>query len=371
MTMTIQPRYDVGPDHTPMTVNEIATFLKTTRETIAKRIRKGIRGPELIAPLRPMKYNVGPDSPKLTVAQIAKLTGLNVNTINKRLNDGISGADLLMPNQRPQIKYDVGPNHPKLSVSEIAKLTGLATSTVDYRIKKGITGVDLLAPRGHAGTFANTDPIFRYDVGPNHPKMSATEIAELTGLTEDAIHHRYRRGLRGSQLIEQQHSPKKKPIRKFAVGPGYPPLTVLEISKIAGVSTSAIVSRYNNGWRGADLLAPSQDRRKTTNQDKTKYNVGQNHPKMTIKEIAEFTGLGRQTIRQRLHRGVTGEKLLADVRDPKLYDVGPNHPKLSIDQIVKISGISKHSVAARIKRGVTGADLLLHRLPIGYYDQLD
>lgn len=247
-------------------------------------------------------------------------------------------------------KFEVGPSHPPMTVAEIANLTGLSHSSVYKRLKHGLTGQALLAPA------KNNNQEKVYDVGPNHPPMTITQISNFTGINRKTIsgrildHH-----LTGERLLEKTYTRTNTKIsrnHRFDVGPNHPPMTIDEISNLTGLSRNTIDTRIRKyQMSGAKLLQPNLKRLR-------RYDVGHGQL-LSPNEIARQAGISVAAVLQRLKQGKTGVDLLRPAKRPRLrHDVGPNYPALTIAEIAKIANVSVNVIEYRIKNGWRGTDLL-------------
>lgn len=86
-----------------VTTAELAEFSGINRGTVQSRINSGWATEDLTKPLqrtgkKPQKFDVG-NGRKLTIKEIATETKLSKNTITERIQKGWAGADLLKPDQ--------------------------------------------------------------------------------------------------------------------------------------------------------------------------------------------------------------------------------------------------------------------------------
>lgn len=260
-------KYDVGPDHPPMTVTEIANLTGISPSSVHKRLKHGTIGSALLAPAkinnREKVYDVGPSHSPMTITEISNYTGINRKTITSRiLNHHMTGERLLEKlHTRSNAKisrnhrFDVGPDYPPMTIEEISKVTGLPFNTISTRIRKyNMTGAELLQP--------SLKQILHYDVG-DGKLLTATQIARKANISATAVLLRIKQGITGPDLLK----PAKRPRLKHNVGPNHPQMTISQIAQIANVSVNTIGYRLRQGWHGADLLKPSQRPRQNKHDD--------------------------------------------------------------------------------------------------------
>lgn len=258
------------------------------------------------------KINVGPDYDPMTVKEIAKYTGLNTNGVNSRMHRGITGKALLEKADFTNVtkKYVVGSGRPSMSITEIVNLTGLSPSVVRTRIKYGLTGKALFAP-AQSNSQAKI-----YNVGPDRPPMTIAEIVALTGLNSGTVHQRLKRGLTGKALFAPAQ--KKNRSQVYDVGPNHPPMTITQISEFTGINRSTIANRiFSYHMTGERLLVRTNTRPNAKVSRDHRFDVGPDHPPMTAKEISERTGLSLGSIDNRIRKGWHGAELLKPNLKPR------------------------------------------------------
>lgn len=299
------------------------------------------------------KFDVGSDHDPMTVKELAEYTGLNTSGVYGRIHRGITGEALLEKSNatRQAKKYDVGPNHDPMTMTEISKYTGLNFKTIYARIMfYHWTGERLLegpstkrVRRDSSALIASRST--KYNVGPDHPPMDMHEIAEFTGLPISTIESRIRiRHLTGTDLIQTS----LRQIPQHDVGNGQL-MTVRQIAETAHIGIGTVHSRLEKGITGPALLKPAR---------LTKYDVGPNHPKLTMSEITQLTGLTRGQVNYRLEKGLRGEKLIAPAYGDTRFDVGADHPAMTVTEIHELTGISQTVINQRIKHGFRGKALI-------------
>lgn len=299
----------------------------------------------------PKKYDVGPDHAPMTVTEIAQHTGTGIDTIYARIKQGKTGIKLLTPkdptkNQSPQ-KYKIGFNQPPMTLKEISQLTGLSVSTLQYRINQGYRGKRIVQEPMHANSATNY-----YNVGPDHPKMTIPEISKMTGVSATTLRRRIKAGVTGRALLKPVNRPSKQ--SKFYLEKRHFPATITEIAHLSGVSVSTIQKRSAAGLNGLELIADSNDPEKS---------------QKLIKQLHSYNSLGRAAVQMLTLEslGFDYDALLAElIRKDQLkrkqtkpkYDAGPEHGMLTIKEMSELSGLSYATIYGRIKSHKTGADLI-------------
>lgn len=89
---------------------------------------------------RAAEYDVG-DGRRMTARQMARHSGVDLPTIYARLRRGVRGADLLLPKRAK--RYDVGGGE-LLTIHQIMLRTDLSKAAIQSRLSRGVTGADLL-----------------------------------------------------------------------------------------------------------------------------------------------------------------------------------------------------------------------------------
>ena len=84
---------------------------------------------------------------------------------------------------------------------------------------------------------------------------------------------------------------------------------------------------------------------------------------LTIREMAERSGICMSTIGNRIARGVPFDRLMDQTKGPVLVDVGGK--KLTVAEISRRTGLKEVSIYTRIRKGVRGEDLLKGPQPRG------
>lgn len=124
---------------------------------------------------------------------------------------------------------------------------------------------------------------------------SLADWGRHTGLGGAAIQARYRRGLRGAELIE----PRKKPLKKMVTINGETK-SVRQWAEFSGLKERVIHSRLEKGLAGEDLIKAKEAQPLITIKGVTK----------TILEWAASSGIPDGRIRYRLHKGWPHDDLL-------------------------------------------------------------
>lgn len=130
-------------------------------------------------------------------------------------------------------------------------------------------------------------------------EYTLSELARKIGITSDCMRARYRKGLRGRDLLE---SPRR--------WSGDVTKLCREIAERTGIGFKTIISRYQRGMRGDDLARPKMSPR--DHAGKLFLYHGEWH---TISEIAKILGVKSSTVRVRVTDGYGGEVegLLRDI----------------------------------------------------------
>ena len=84
------------------------------------------------------------DDVEHTIREWSEISGINANTIHTRLRKGITGAELIAPIKHKRILLTInGETH---TLSEWSRITGVFYNVINSRYYKGIRGEDLIAP---------------------------------------------------------------------------------------------------------------------------------------------------------------------------------------------------------------------------------
>lgn len=142
--------------------------------------------------------------------------------------------------QTEAARYTCGP-HGKLTAREIARISGISVKTVYGRLQNGIRGEALYAPR-HAslGKAPKT-----YDCGA-HGQLAVSAIVALADISESTVYKRLRDGVRGAALCAPPASAAERVRRRHGVG-DYRTHSMLHVGTASQVEVGMrLMQRYGN-----------------------------------------------------------------------------------------------------------------------------
>ena len=148
-------------------------------------------------------------------------------------------------NRRPRTIQDMEDGDESLSLFALSKKYEISYSVIRKRHEVGMRGKELIDTENLKPRVTPKE----YYIDGKHYTMK--ELVEISGLSRTAIWKRYKRGLRGRDLITINEGASHCPIRVSWRGEYH---TFEEWSNLTGITRRALTDRYSKGKREDDLF---------------------------------------------------------------------------------------------------------------------
>lgn len=228
-----------------------------------------------------------------SIPELSEITGINKHTLYDRYHRGLVGDELVNTEYKPR-----KPKKARVDMDTIkylAKTNGLRYDAVRTRWDKGDRGSKLIRP-------SRTCKVKKYYEHFSE-LLSLSELTATTNIPEATLRSRYDDGLRDEDLIA--------PLDKRKTGEGVEfkhkgvLVTLVQLAQDTGIGYFTLWGRYQKGLRDDELVNPAVH---------TKIRIEYKGKTYTVKEVSELTGVNPQTLRKRFRSGKRGEELTAPTK---------------------------------------------------------
>jgi lambda repressor-like predicted transcriptional regulator len=128
-------------------------------------------------------------------------------------------------------------------------------------------------------------------------RISLMELSRMIGVSYNSVIKRYHQGKRGEDLVSPQAEPASAEYNGKTI-------SLRELSRKTGISYQTLIRRYHNGKRGEDLVSP----------EKCVISVEHKGRNISLMELSRKTGVCYQTLIRRYHSGRRGDELVSSER---------------------------------------------------------
>lgn len=212
--------------------------------TLHSRHRAGIRGEELIVPIKDRRVRTIVRGENLTIDEIwnkykDQMGIKNKTALTSRYNQGLRGEELIKPTKTIMVTI----NGETKSINQWSETSGVSHHVIKQRYDKGITGEALLEmPKRKL-----------LEIEINGETKSARQWALNAGISHNVLLKRYKEGIRGEELL----APTKSKVHAYKIEINGIKDSFTGWERRTGIDRKKIKQRYDEGLRGEALISPT------------------------------------------------------------------------------------------------------------------